>query len=163
MEHRTEPLHLGNLPTIPISLPLHCLFPMAVGVAWPLWPPNPGNKRPGAGGLSGCPDLRGLLMERAKKATGRELVYLVHSSESGRVGQSICSLIDPSRACGKERQMRFLQSGRDVEEKGAVEGWSLWGSTVWDGTYDSDDLSEPRFSQLMNKIQITPSKDSGER
>lgn len=64
-------------------------------------------------------------MERAQKATGKELVYLVHSSESSRVGQSICSLIDPGRACGKEQQMRFLQSGRDVEEKGAAEGWSF--------------------------------------
>lgn len=123
MEHRMEPLHLGNVPTIPISLPLRCLCPVAVGVAWPLWPPNPGNERPGAGGLSGRPDLRGLLRERAQKTTGRGLVYLVQGSESGRVGQSVCSLIDAGRACGKERQMRLLQSGRDVEEKGAVEGW----------------------------------------
>lgn len=135
MEHRIEPIHLGNLPIILISLPLHCMFPMAVGTAWSLWSPNPGNKKPG--GAHGCrrplwvPWFSGDCSWKIPESPWEGASHLVHGSESGRTAQSVGSLIDPSGACGKEWQVRFSQSGRGVQGNDAVESWSLWGSTVW--------------------------------
>lgn len=56
----------------------------------------------------------------------RSDVYLVHTSESGCIGQAICSLVDPRRACRKEEwvQMRFLIVKRDVEEKDVADRWA---------------------------------------
>ena len=41
---------------------------------------------------------------QGKKRRGNWWVYLVHTSESGRAGQPVCSLIDPRRACGRKGQ-----------------------------------------------------------
>lgn len=53
-------------------------------------------------------------------------VYLVHTCESGGVGQSVCSLIDPRRACRREERVQMSSySQRGMGEKDAADRGSL--------------------------------------
>lgn len=80
------------------------LWSSAQPVSWQS--PDPGTKTPGFG-QELCMEVGSLaLTEYLRKLLGKELAgsraYLVHCPESGRVGQSVCSLVEPSCACGKK-------------------------------------------------------------
>lgn len=106
------------------------LYPSNGHLQSPLWYPNLGRRHWISGGGHGqekafwVPWFNGAF--KGKNRDNNWWVYLVHTSEPRRAGQSIRSLIDPCRSCGKRDrgadEVSYSQRGigRRMLRKGAV-------------------------------------------
>lgn len=75
----------------------------------------------GTSGLSGRPDLR----KEWREQPAGSYAYLVHTPEPGRVAQSVGSLVDARRACGRRNrvQVSCVRVRGGMEDRHAVESW----------------------------------------